>query len=340
MYKGDCRPVPKLAMRFFSSISRCKRSVVVARTLGRISLLVVCLQLHSSPVNAQDKASPTDTVKVIIHKRSQMTDAGLAGTVDISQKVLTRPGVVRIDEQQGYVLVEAPAKELSALQQDALDSGALGVEVRYDFDRLDFLSFPIDGREPAAAYPIAYTRKVPLPSPARDSFLVQFKSAPRSEWMDALHETGSSVVDYIPNNAYVILGSADVLSAWAAQLPVQLLRLHQPVHKTDAALRESATEFEDINLILLNVPEAEDVREYLKTVALTGDAFQKSSGDRSYLRMTVTADSVSHLAAFPAVVWIERSALAAPSGEREVNIATGRGSWIYPQTLTPGAAGT
>ncbi|MEW6211884.1 MAG: S8 family serine peptidase, partial [Acidobacteriota bacterium] len=90
--------------------------------------------------------------------------------------------------------------------------------------------------------------------------LIQFRSAIRREWIERLKAAGAEIIGYIPNNAYIIRGSAPELARVAAMgagreaddaRPVQWMGRYEPIYKIDPSLDRAreATVAVEIELI-------------------------------------------------------------------------------------------
>lgn len=265
-------------------------------------------------------ASAAKTKILVVKRLDTATRDGR--TVSVPAAPLQRWNASLLDENVNYLVLEVPSENASRLRDDLLAS-AQAAEIREDFDTLKFRAFPVDARAAAETYPAAYMRTAPVPAPARDAFVLQFSAIPRPEWLDALKRNGATLIDYIPENGYTVLASSTALSAATAQLPVQLLRLHQPVHKISEAARNTTDAFLDVAVSILNVPEAADAIAFLNSIKLADVRQPDTAGDRSYFRVTVATSGLPQLAALPAVVWIETLPLGLPSGEREAHLIAG-----------------
>jgi hypothetical protein len=197
------------------------------------------------------------------------------------------------------------------------------VEIREDFDKLGFETLPIDAREPSPSYPAEWQRVVSLPQPARDAFVVQFAAPPRPSWLTELRAAGVTPIDYVPQNGYVVLADQAALDQATASLPIQIARLHQPIHKVSAAIRSVEVPFVNAEIAIAEVPEAAEATALLAQNTLTRLRPPEFIGDRTYHRVTVVADSIRQLAALPATLWIDTYGSPSPSGQREAHLTLG-----------------
>ncbi len=126
-----------------------------------------------------------------------------------------------------------------------------------------------------------------------------------------------------PTNGYVVLAEEQALRLIADRLPVQLLRLHQPVHKASEQARSAAERFIDATISIANVPEAADAVALLDSMTLVQIRPPEFAGDRTLHRLTIDTSLLSQLAALPAVLWIDLYRPPEPSGQREVHLTLG-----------------
>ncbi|MEP7227808.1 MAG: S8 family serine peptidase [Gemmatimonadales bacterium] len=243
-------------------------------------------------------------------------------------------GAQIIEDQETFFLFQLPLPNASAspgILRDVADV----VDLREDFDILGFRASPIDARESEPSYPVGWGRQIPLPSPLRDAFLLQFATMPRNSWLQEFREAGISILDYVPQNGYVVLGDEAVLQAKVQQLPIQLFRLHQPFHKASETARSVNSAFADVSVSIANVPEAVDALTFLQAQTIAELRVPENAGDRTIHRLTVTATILPQIAALPAVLWVEIYSPPVPSGQREAHLCIGDTLVSSSGTLRP-----
>jgi hypothetical protein len=287
--------------------------------LRRPSVFLLTSLLASAPLFAAWEAKP-GTIKVFAKKRP------------VSPSKPQRPfppGLLRmlqaelVEDHEAFVMLQMPLPNASSapriLRRDVADV----IQILDEFDILQFSSFPVDARLREPLYPAGWRKEAYLPPPARDAFVLQFASPPRQSWIDELHAARATILDSMPYHGYVVLGDHEALRQIVERLPVQLFRIHQPVHKVSAAVREASDPFLDVVVSVANVPEAEDAIAFLASSTLEQILPPEPSGDRTRHRVTIATSAIPQLATLPAVLWIDLPAQAVPSGQREANLTIG-----------------
>lgn len=265
--------------------------------------------------------APPGTQKVFIRKNVGDPTMGRPA-VPIPASTLAKWGAVVVDDRESYMVVQVRSQSTAGLIQD-LDKIADNVAVRNDFDIIDFETLPIDSRQPAPTYPSPWSKSATLPPPARDAFLVQFASVPRSEWRAALESSGASVLGTVGQNGYLVIGAADRLGAAAQQLPVQLLRPYQPIHKIRKDLRTAPGAFVDLVAQIADVPESADAISLLKANTLETLRPTEDIGEAFVFRVVYPTAALPALAAQVAIIAMERYDAPVPTGEREAHLIAG-----------------
>jgi hypothetical protein len=159
------------------------------------------------PQSALSASASANGTKVLAIKKMDVSRRD-GSTVPLPSATFQRWNATVIDENVNYVVLEVPSANTEGFRDD-LQTQAQAVEIREDFDVLKFIALPIDARTPQPTYPAAYTRTTPRPSPQRDAFVIQFRAIPRPEWLELIRQSGATIIDYIPENGYTVLGSSD-----------------------------------------------------------------------------------------------------------------------------------
>jgi hypothetical protein len=284
------------------------------------SFLVLFVLLWPAESGAAWIAKP-GTVKVFARKKPRLAGFGLPQP-DLPLQGLRDIGADIVEDQDEFLVLQVALPNASASPR-ILANVADVIEIRNELDLLQFRDMPVDAREPVASYPSPWERQVALPPPARDAFVLQFATVPRSEWLSDMRAAGVTILDYVPQNGYVVLGDSDTLKHFADRLPVQLLRLHQPYHKMSDRLRDTAEQIDDVTVSIASVPEAAEATALLGSNTLAQLAPPDASGDRTYYRVALPVAVLPQLAALPAVLWIELYRRPTPSGQREAHLTLG-----------------
>lgn len=285
-----------------------------------VAIAVLVLMFAAPSARAAWVARP-GTVKVLVKKRLvSATGRPLPRSVPVG--LVRQLGAELVDEQDAFLVLQTSLPNASAAPTILRDLADL-VEGRDDLDILHFLSSPIDARLPAPRYPPLWERRAALLPPARDAFVVQFATVPRDSWIQEIQAAGATILQNVPSNGYVVLGRHDALDGLAERLPIQLLRVHQPIHKVSPAARAALPGLAELEVLIADVPEAADALAYLAPRVTMNIRPPESAGDRAVHRVRLDAATIPQLAAHPAVLWIDLHIPASPSGQREAHLTIG-----------------
>ena len=115
----------------------------------------------------------------------------------------------RIVAKGGRLLADYGSYQLYSVQTIGTElTDATQTEVRDDYDRIELNAGMITTTEPAA---MALQKRISA-FKGSHTHLVQFIGPVQPAWRAALEETGVRIVCYIPQNAYLVFGSADSLA--------------------------------------------------------------------------------------------------------------------------------
>lgn len=292
----------------------------VAANIKRVVLALISLSITPCLALSDWRAEP-GTVKILVKKRLAIP-AISRQTTAVPQGILQRWSAVLVDESSSYLVVQVPVSNSADLRSELL-AVTDSVSIRDDFDILDFRTLLVDARLPAAPYPAQWSRTATIPPPARDAFLLQFASVPRPEWLADLTSVGATIIDYLPQNGYFVLAASDAIQGVAARTPVQLLRIHQPIHKISGRTLATAGSFSDVTVSIATVLEAAEARAFLLANSTAELHPTEDTGDREFHSVTLSSAALPELASFSAVIWIEPYSRPLPSGEREARLAVG-----------------
>jgi hypothetical protein len=100
---------------------------------------------------------------------------------------------------------------------------------------------------------------------AKQLRIVQFRGAIRRSWIEQLKAAGTEIIGYIPNNAYIIRGSARELARVAAMdagqdtddaRPIQWMGRYEPIYKIDSSLDQFRNETIEVEIELIDSSDA------------------------------------------------------------------------------------
>lgn len=188
--------------------------------MRRCAGFFVLLLLLSPSWSAASWTAKPGTVKVFVRKKPRPASLGFSRP-ELPLKGLRDIGADIVEDRDEFLVLQVALPNASASPR-ILEQVADVIEIRNELDLLQFRDLPVDAREPATSYPGLWERQGALPPPARDAFILQFATVPRSEWLSDMRAAGVTVLDYVPQNGYVVLGDSDTLKRFSDRLPVQL----------------------------------------------------------------------------------------------------------------------
>jgi hypothetical protein len=206
-----------------------------------------------------------------------------------------------------------------------------GVEVRDEYNRILLNAGPLDSSQPS----MQALRRPMAPFSGRRLHLVHFAGPVKPEWRHALEELGARIVNYIPQNSYLIYGDATALTkvqAMAASAPhVQWEGSYADAYKVQpgARLRPLGKDQFSIQLVADAAANAPTL-QLLKTLSLDGIVRQRRVLD--YVNTIVRLDSarLDKIAAQPDVIAILPWSPPRKVCERQDQILAGNLSGINP----------
>ena len=179
--------------------------------------------------------------------------------------------------------------------------------------------------------------------------VVQFHGPVKRGWMEALKATGSEVVGYIPNNAYLVRGTDEKL-ARVAMLdgagdaddlrPIKWIGRFQPIQKIDAAFTDQELNGgnDSVNVEIEFLDRAESARaiEYVDRIASGVNREPRRFLDFVVLSVSIPIGELLNVAAFEETLFISEATAAAPQDERSAEITAGS---LTPDGTQPAAPG-
>ncbi len=188
--------------RFLPPFSMTPSTILPRRTA------VLCRLIATVLLVGGVGSSQAQTAKAASHK-VQVSTAAAAARVEAA-------GGQLIADYGGFKLYSVPATAPQALiTAAALGAKAEdGIEVRDGYDTIRLNAVPINTASSMAAAARAVAVKVaPGSFTGRKLHLVHFVGPVKPEWREALLATGAQIVDYIPENAFLVYADAAALSA-------------------------------------------------------------------------------------------------------------------------------
>jgi subtilisin family serine protease len=179
------------------------------------------------------------------------------------------------------------------------------------------------------------SRPAGLLSPdTKETRIIQFRGPIKREWIERLEATGSEIVGYIPNNAYLVRGSTRDLALVAAldggaradhQRPIQWMgRLH-PAYKIDPALDDQlrargAAGSVDVEIELLDSDDCGPAIEQITALSLGVNRAPRRFLKFIVLSVTLPAARLMDVASLDEVLFIGPAHSPALHDERSAQI--------------------
>jgi hypothetical protein len=225
------------------------------------------------------------------------------GTESVSQ--LKERGIDRVVNYGSYWLVEATDDQVASLKARYGDRA-----MKADYmNRVELAATSLDTTSGELTAPASLQESE---SPGKRLWLVHFQGPVRPEWMKQLEEAGK-VINYIPNNAYVVWldqnGAAKLKTQLVPQGPIQWIGPYLPSYKIQQNLL-TAEPWKQAGTVTVRVAVVEDP-ETAQTANTIQSLGSVQSSFVSYGLEIMQADvsspaAVSQIAQLPGVVWIEK----------------------------------
>jgi len=200
--------------------------------------------------------------------------------------LLSRFGAELIADYGSFAIVYAPKGVVTALEAQAKQDN-IRVRERDDLDLVQLPGATVDAREGISGVPAdKLAHEYPAGKPG--VYVLQFSGPPRNEWVSQLQASGWRLSRYIPNNAYLAVGTTDLVAQTRQLAFIQWLDFYHPYQKLAQLAHD--TQLHDRLFELAEGPGSESAIEAIRLSA-TGDIeIQKTSYDtRVYARMSDAA---------------------------------------------------
>ena len=162
-------------------------------------------------------------------------------------------------------------------------------------------------------------------------WIVQFRGAILPGWRRALLREGLEIIDYIPNNSYLVRGSSNKLQKLLKMRLIKWFGRWKAPYKVqpELFLFEREEDIKDLPIKVITFPDADVETVESEILKLGGKIIDKSiKSSKSVFRITIPSKNVSALSLIDDVKWIEirlpyelYNNIARSSGD----IPTGRG---------------
>jgi hypothetical protein len=153
---------------------------------------------------------------------------------------------------------------------------------------------------------------------AKQTRIIQFRGPIKRRWVEQLKATGSEIIGYVPNNAYIIRGTRRELAevalldgqASADEVrPVQWMGRLLPSYKIDPAyedqlLTHGGATSVDVEVELLDTQDSIAAIERINALALTVNRAPRRFLDFVVLSVTLPAEALLEIASYDEVMFV------------------------------------
>jgi hypothetical protein len=191
----------------------------------------------------------------------------------------------------------------------------------------------------------------PMSQPARKQMrIVQFAGPIKRKWVERLQATGSEIIGYIPNNAYIIRGSGLAIARAAAldggesaddDHPIQWMGRFHPVQKldpvyTDDLLASGVNASTDVEIELLDSPETAGTIERINAFASSVNREPRRFLNYVVLTVQLPVERLISVADLDEVLFITPASRFEVQDERSAQIVAGN---LSQDGTGPGGSG-
>ncbi|MEK6299309.1 MAG: S8 family serine peptidase [Acidobacteriota bacterium] len=187
-------------------------------------------------------------------------------------------------------------------------------------------------------------------SPHKRTRVIQFAGPPRSEWVERLRTAGLEIIGYIPNNAYIIRGSASELATVAAlhggrsadeAHPIRWMGRFDALHKIDPAFGDEmlagrGSELVAVEVELVDSDDASNTISDISRLAASINRAPRRFLNSVVLSVSLPVNQLMAAASLDDVLFIGPVAEPKPSDERSAQIVAGNLIGDLTQPVGPG----
>ncbi|HKP87662.1 MAG TPA: S8 family serine peptidase [Blastocatellia bacterium] len=180
--------------------------------------------------------------------------------------------------------------------------------------------------------------------------VIQFAGPIKRRWVERLRATGAEIVGYIPNNAYIIRGTARALKD-AARLdageaaddarPIRWMGRYEAIFKIDPAysdelLAASSAARLDVEIELIDSPDADETIERIGNLASSVNGEPRRFMNFVVLSVTIPAEHLMSIANLDDAVFVGPARRFATEDERSAQIIAAN---LTPDNTQPSGPG-
>ncbi len=161
--------------------------------------------------------------------------------------------------------------------------------------------------------------------------LIHHRGPIKIDFVEKLQAVGLTILDYIPENAYVVFDRGDQTRAAMTAISTSLdyLREWSPTDRLHFKLANN-TQDRDVTVYLVEHPDNANSRKMLETAALARYMGTSRIKNCRVYRLRLSADSIAKLSRRPDIYWIEPFTKPQLADERQGVILSGAHNGILP----------
>ncbi|UGV41648.1 S8 family serine peptidase [Methanococcoides orientis] len=133
-------------------------------------------------------------------------------------------------------------------------------------------------------------------------YIVQFSGYILEEWKQDVRDTGATIFDYVPNNAFIVSMNSSVKAEIEILDSVQWIGPYHPSYRISPSLSSISGESDQIEILVI-LFNAEDNERIFNEIIGQGGEIVDNSGD--LMRVRIDGTKISDIAAIKGVSWIE-----------------------------------
>ncbi|MBI5043340.1 MAG: S8 family serine peptidase [Nitrospirae bacterium] len=140
-----------------------------------------------------------------------------------------------------------------------------------------------------------------------DYYIVQFKGAVSEEWKDKIKGAQGKVLNYIPNNAFIVKMNKGTLNKVLSLPEVKWVGSYKPTYKISPQLSEKISSATGTITITVKTFQNENVESIVSQAKLLGgEVLASSSGELGgIIRIRINPSAVSSLSLIFGIEWVE-----------------------------------
>lgn len=210
-------------------------------------------------------------------------------------------------------LVSVPLGKLESFLNDC-HANAIATEHRDDFNLLQLPGGVIDSRVgiPSALQEEAVT-DYPV-STGEGLYVIQFTGPAFDEWLTAVEETGAQLIQYVPQNAYIIGATKEEFAATRVLPFLQWADLYQSYSKGNSVAGDGV---QAVSIRIAAIAGHEATINYIKSLAETGSVYRSKIYSDVYIRVALDVSVLPVLLRDAHVLGIYREPNDQMSDERQ-----------------------